>query len=54
MRATGMVACMVLLGSSLTVAQAGDEPKTISMSAQEYRFTPNTVTVRAGQISSWC
>lgn len=49
MRGTGALISVLLLGSSLTVAQAGDEPKTISISAQEFRFTPNTVTVRAGQ-----
>jgi uncharacterized cupredoxin-like copper-binding protein len=49
MRGTGALLSVLLLGSSLTVAQAGDEPKSIAISAQEFRFTPNTVTVRAGQ-----
>lgn len=49
MRGTGALVTLLLLGSSLTMAQAGDEPKAVSISAQEFRFTPSTVTVRAGQ-----
>lgn len=38
----------LLLGTLLTPAQAG-EPKTIAISLQEFRFTPPTMTVRAGE-----
>lgn len=49
MRGTGALISVLLVGGSLAVAQAGDEVKTLSMSAQEFRFVPNTVTVRVGQ-----
>ncbi len=49
MRGTGALMVAPLLSASWTAAHAGAEPKSIAISAQEYRFTPNTVTVRAGQ-----
>lgn len=48
MRGTGALIMSLLLGALLTPAQAG-EPKSIAISAQEFRFTPTTITVRAGE-----
>ena len=49
MRGIGALMVTLLLIASWTAARAAGEPKSIAISAQEYRFTPNTVTVRAGQ-----
>ena len=49
MRRTGALMVALLLGTWLNAAHAEEEPKSIAISAQEFRFTPNTVTVRAGQ-----
>ena len=48
MRGTSARVVPLLLGALLTPAGAG-EPKSIAISAQEFRFTPSTVTVRAGE-----
>ena len=49
MRWSGAAAAVVLVGTILPIAYAGEEVKTIAISTQEYVFAPNQLTVHAGQ-----
>lgn len=49
MRWSGALVAVILAGAMLPAGYAGEEVKTIAISTLEYVFTPNQLTVHAGQ-----
>ena len=49
MRWSGAAAALVLAGTMLPSGYAGEEVKTITISAQEFVFSPNKLTLHVGQ-----
>ena len=49
MRWSGAVVAVMLAGAMLPAGYAGEEVKTIAISTREFVFTPNQLTVHAGQ-----
>jgi len=49
MRWSGAAAALVLAGTMLPAGYAGEEVKTVTISAQEFVFSPNKLTLHVGQ-----